>query len=160
MAHFYLRGVAPHEMHEALQGRDGRLPKTEFTNRGNERLAFGMNKMGHEGISDEIVDNFLIEAAYYANLGAYIEAHFHLPKEFQKNVNPDYRGYFLIFKTTEALKPHPLNEQMYGPKWETAVELPEGIERHLIGIVPASPMSNPGSMLPYQKGDSSILIEK
>ena len=156
--YYYMRGVAPKEAKEAITGKNGRVSLEEaMTNRGDEedRLAFGMNEHGIPGIKDSLVQEFLIESCFYANLGAFVEAHPHLPDALKRNVHRSFRGYLLIFGTDLPLPLHKINLR-YGKSWRTTSELPDGIEKKLIGVVPAPPMSNPSAAEEYLSKDFSL----
>ncbi|MFT4344080.1 MAG: hypothetical protein ACMXYE_05030 [Candidatus Woesearchaeota archaeon] len=159
MSHYYIRGTAPYEAKEAIIGKCGRVDATKtITNRGADtaRLAFGMNREGKPGVDGSLVDEFLIEAAFYANAGAYAEAHPELPRELKRRIDPNYRGYLCIFKTDTSLPIHTANLR-YGSAWETTSELPEGIERKLVGITPAPPMEDASTLGEYKQGEYSLL---
>ena len=84
-----MRGVAPKEAREAIIGRDGRVSNNEaltFRGKNEPKLAFAMNEPKKKGISKNIVEEFLIDASYYANLGAYAEANSHLPEIQRRNL--------------------------------------------------------------------------
>lgn len=155
---YYMRGVAPKEAREAVAGKNGRvLDGEELTNRGNDpaRLAFGMNEVGVSGVDSGLVSEFILDASYYANIGAYAEARLNLPNELRKNLSPENRGYLLVFARDESLPIHKENLN-YGHSWRTTSELPVGIEKSLVGIVPAAPMGSASSLEDYKEGDYSL----
>ena len=155
---YYLRGVAPHEAREAIRGNNGRVSsEVANTRRGDDkdRLAFGMNEPGIPGIDSKVVDDFYTEAVFYANMGAYAEAHPGLHRELTRKVTPKYRGFILIYKTDAPLKIHNLNLN-YGNRWRTTSELPEGIDRNLFSIFPANPMDNASNFLPFSDKDYGL----
>lgn len=154
-----MRGVAPKEAREAILGKNGRVQdEVALTNRGNDisRLAFGMNEPNTPGINPKIVDEFILDASFYANLGAYAEAH---PDELKRNLHPDNRGYLLVFATAEPLPIHGEN-LVYGHSWRTTSELPPWIEENLVGVAPAAPMKSASRLEDYNQGDYCLFGNK
>jgi hypothetical protein len=155
---YYLRGVAPQEAREAVRGRNGRVSSEKAsTRRGNDesRLAFGMNEPETSGVDPSVIDDFYIEAAFYANLGAYGEANPQLHPESAREVKPNNRGYILIYRTDSPLIIHKPNLR-YGARWRTTSELPDKIDSSLICLFPANPMENPSEFLPFKSTDYSL----
>jgi len=154
-----MRGVAPNEAREAILGLDGRVSDDEaltFRGKKEPKLAFAMNEPNHSGIKSEIIDDFLIDAAFYANMGAYAESNSHLPKFQRKDISPNNRGYLLIFNTPNPLEINKSN-LIYGNTWRTTSRLPEGIEKNLLGIIPAPLMKCASRIEGYNSEDYSLM---
>ncbi len=140
--YLYIRGVAPQEAKLAISKNNGRVDsKKAVTNRGLDeaRLSFGLNEKGLKGVSLKVFEDVILEIAYYANMGAHVEA----TKE--KDISSKYQGYFLVFATDEPLVNHSINPAMYGNSWRTTAELPEGIEHSLVYVIKAPVNDGPSS---------------
>jgi hypothetical protein len=138
----YIRGVAPNEAMLAVVKENGRVDnKKAVTNRGSDeaRLSFGLNENGLKGISLQVLEDVILEIAYYANMGAYVEA------TGQKDISSKFQGYFLVFATNKPLDRHGINPAMYGHNWRTTAELPEGIEDSLVFVIKAPVSDGPSS---------------
>jgi hypothetical protein len=158
MEYYYMRGVAPKEAREAIIGRDGRVSNNDaltFRGKNEPKLAFAMNEPKKKGISKNIVEEFLIDASYYANLGAYAEANSHLPEIQRRNLSSNHRGYLLVFNTEEPLEVNKAN-LCYGDSWRTTSRLPKGIEKNLVGIIPAPIMKSASKIENYSLEDYSL----
>ncbi|MDD4526722.1 MAG: hypothetical protein PHF25_01645 [Candidatus Margulisbacteria bacterium] len=132
--YLYIRGVAPSEALFAVNKQNGQVDKSKaVTNRGDDetRLSFGLNEIGQKGVSMQVLEDVILEIAYYANMGAHVEA------TGSKDVSSEFQGYFLVFATDEPLDRHGINPAMYGKNWRTTAELPEGIEDSLAFIIKA-----------------------
>jgi len=154
----YLRGVSPHEAREAVLGRNGRVDDSiALTNRGYDpsRLAFGLNEPGKTGVNPDALAEVLLDAAFYANIGAHAQTHNHLSQDLQREVDPNHRGYFILFETENQLAVHDMNK-VYGNSWRTTSELTDGIEKNLVGVSPAPPMHRAGAVDAYLPTDYSL----
>ncbi len=151
--YLYIRGVAPKEAMSAVKKENGRVESQKaVTNRGNDetRLSFGLNEKGLKGISLQVIEDVILEIAYYANMGAYVEA------TGDKDISPSYQGYFLVFSTGGPLVNHRINPAMYGKNWRTTAELKEGIESSLIFVIKAPVSDGPSS---FKSFDISKMIK-
>jgi hypothetical protein len=122
--------------------KNGRVDsKKAVTNRGLDeaRLSFGLNEKGLKGISIKVIEDVILEIAYYANMGAHVEA------TNEKDISSKYQGYFLVFATDEPLGNHSINPAMYGTNWRTTAELPVGIERSLAYVIKAPVSDGPSA---------------